>query len=222
MGTVTIAATYGAGGSVIARVVAERLGLPLIDRAIPVPLARELAAPLHDALAEDEQREPGLVARTLLSAIDMSGLFVGVPMPAERLGADDRVAMTEEILRRTAELGGAVVLGRAGVFVLRGRPDTLHVRLDGPVAARRRQAMAHEGIDEETAAAQQRETDRARAAYVRNLYPRERWEDPANYHLVLDSTAMSLETCGRLIVAAARDLFARTPSGGRAPGATAE
>lgn len=211
MGTVTIAATYGAGGSVVARAVAGQLGLPLVDRAIPVPLARalagRLAVPPGEPLAEDVQREPGPVARTLLRAMDMSGLFVGVPMPAQRLGADDGVAVTEEVVRRIADVGGAVVLGRAGVFVLRGRADTLHVRLDGPADARRRQAMAHEGLDEESAADQQRDTDRARAAYIRNFYPRERWEDPANYHLVIDSTAISLDACTELVVAAARDLF---------------
>jgi hypothetical protein len=35
MGTVTIAATYGSGGSAIGPAVAERLGLPFVERAIP-------------------------------------------------------------------------------------------------------------------------------------------------------------------------------------------
>ncbi len=212
MGSVTIAATYGAGGSVVAPAVAERLGLHLIDRAIPVPLALELAGPLQQALAEDEHRQPGLVGRALLRAIDLSGLFVGVPVPPHRLGADEQVAATEEALRQAAVRRGAVVLGRAGVFVLRGRADTLHVRLDGPKAARLRQAMLHEGLDEAAAFVQLRETDRARSAYVRHFHPGERWEDPANYHLVVDSTAISLDVCVDVIVAAARDVFARAPS----------
>jgi len=145
----------------------------------------------------------------------MSGLFVGVPIPADQLGGDDHVAVTEEALRRTADKGGAVVLGRAGVFVLRSRADTLHVRLDGPAEARCRQAVAHEGLDERTATVQQREADRARAAYVRQFYPGRRWEDAANYHLVIDSTAISLDACADLIVAAARDLFARATEGDR-------
>jgi len=211
MGTVTIAATYGAGGSVIAPQVAERLDLPLVDRAIPVHLAHLMAGRLELALAEDEHHRPGPVGRALLRAIDLSGLFVGVPVHPHGLGADERVAATEETLRRVADQGGAVVLGRAGVFVLRRRPDTLHVRLDGAEAARLRQAMSHEGLDEATAAVQLKETDRARSAYVSHFYPGERWEDPANYHLVIDTTAISLDVCVDLIVAAAADLFAREP-----------
>src|ERR1041385_2601476 len=103
MGTVTIAATYGAGGSVVAPAVAERLGVPLIDRAIPLALAHELDAPLGRALADDEHPDPGPVARILLRAMDMSGLFVGIPVPPGELGGDDRVAVTEELLRRAAD-----------------------------------------------------------------------------------------------------------------------
>jgi cytidylate kinase len=211
MGTVTIAATFGAGGSVVAPSVAERLGLPLIDRAIPVAIAHELAGPLLEALAEDEHHEPGPMGRVLKRAIDLSGLFVGFPVPFRELGADERVAVTEQALRRCADRGGAVVLGRAGVFVLRARTDTLHVRLDGREAARLRQAMSHEGLDEPAATVLLRETDRARSAYVRHFHPGERWDDPANYHLVLDSTAISLDVCVDVIVAAALDLFARSP-----------
>jgi cytidylate kinase len=208
MGTVTIAATYGAGGSVVAPAVAEKLRLPLIDRAIPLSLATKLAHPL----AEDERADTGLFARALSRAIDLSGLFVGVPMPPASLGIDERVAATERALRDVADRGGAVILGRAAVFVLDGRLDTLHVRLDGPPEARRAQAMRHDGLDEAMATRLQREADEARGAYVRHFHPGRRWEDPANYHLVIDSTALSLEACADIVATAARDLFAKLPA----------
>src|SRR5262249_48734325 len=155
MGSVTIAATYGAGGSVVAPAVAEKLGLPLIDRAIPVPLATKIAEHLRGALAHDERLPSNVVSRVLSRAIDLSGLHVNVPMPYEALGADHTVPAPEEARRQPAAPGGAVVLGRAGVFVPAGRPDTLHVRLDGPPPARLQQAVRHEGITQELAAKQQ-------------------------------------------------------------------
>jgi cytidylate kinase len=205
LGTVTIAASYGSGGSLIAPAVADRLGLPLLDRAIPAALATELAEPLMAALADDERHEGGLVGRLFSRAVTVSGYYQGSPIDIPNLGGDDLVANTEEVIRCAARRCGAVVLGRAGMFVLRGWPQTLHVRLDGPPEARRRQAMEHEGFDAETAARQQTATDRARAAYVRHFY-RDcgRWEDPANYHMVLDSTVLSFDACVKLIVAAAR------------------
>ncbi|HEX3607885.1 MAG TPA: cytidylate kinase-like family protein [Candidatus Dormibacteraeota bacterium] len=215
MGTVTIAASYGTGCAVIASAVANRLGLPLLDRAIPPAVATELDEPLQTALADDERHEGGLVGRLFSRAVTVSGYYQGEPLNLPTLAGDDLVANTEAVIRCAAQRCGAVILGRAGMFVLRGWPQTLHVRLDGAAEARRRLAMAHEGIDAETAARQQVATDRARAAYVRHFYREHgRWEDPANYHLVLDSTVLPADTCVKLIVAAAR---AHCALGTRAP-----
>lgn len=190
--------------------VAEQLGLHMIDRALPIALVRKLNQPMTAALAEDTHDHGSRVARLLSRAVNMSGLFVGVPLAPEELGANDHIAATERALRQAADSEGAVILGRAGVFVLKGRPDTLHVRLDGPVEARVRQAMAHEGLDERTAREMQQEADQAREAYINHFYEGARWDDLRNYHLVLDSTAVSLDTCVEVIAAAARDLFERT------------
>jgi cytidylate kinase len=205
MGTVTIAASFGAGGSVVGPAVAGRLGLPFVDRAIPVQLAEQVNQPLLAALADDERRHRNAVRHLLERAVASCGLFLGVPMPLDQLGADEHVAASEEAIRRMAEGEGAVILGRGGVFVLQGRPNVLHVRLDGPVEARRRQAMTHEGIDYATAAARQEQADRARAAYVAHFHPEGgRWDDARHYHLVLDSTAIPLEVCVEMITLAAR------------------
>jgi cytidylate kinase len=208
LGTVTIAASFGAGGSVVAPAVAERLGLTFVGRAIPVAVAEELDHPLMAALADDERHDHGAVRRLLDHAVAHSGLFVGFPTPLDHLGVDQQVAQGEDAIRQLAEGEGAVILGRAAVFVLKGRPNVLHVRLDGPLEARRRQAMVHEGINYETASAQQQRTDRARAAYVSHFHPEDgAWEDPRHYHLMIDSTAVSLEACVELIVLAAEDMF---------------
>ena len=208
MGTVTIAATYGAGGSMIGPAVAKRLKLPFVDRAIPVGLAERIHEPLVAALTDDSE-SGSAVGRLLNSALSFSGLFVGVPVAVEELGVVPDVAHTELAIRRLADGGGAVILGRAGVFVLQGRPHVLHVRLDGDVEARRRAAMAHEGLDYKTAARKQQETDQARRAYIAHFYPRSgAWEDARHYHLVLDSTAISIDVCVEIITRAAQDLLA--------------
>lgn len=209
MGTVTIAATYGAGGSVIAPAVAKRLGLPFVERAIPVAVAERIREPLEAALADDEDHTTAL-GRLLDGILGSSGLFVGVPESPEALGAVPDIAKTEEALRRLADDGGAVILGRAGVFVLKDRPNVLHVRLDGNPEARCHAAMARLGIDYATAARTRQSTDRARRAYVRHFYPRAgTWEDPRHYHVILDSTAISIDGCIEIIVRAAQDVFDR-------------
>lgn len=210
MGTVTIAATYGCGGSIIGPAVAKKLALPFVDRAIPPALAAKIQQPLAAALADDAV-ERSAVGHLLNSALGYTGLFAGVPRGTEELGISPDVAQTEVAIRQTADSGGAVILGRGGVFVLKGRPDVLHVRLDAPVEARRRAAMQREGLDYKTAARMQQATDYARRAYISHFYPREgAWEDPRHYHLILDSTAISLDTCVEVVTRAAKDFFANS------------
>jgi hypothetical protein len=217
MGTVTIAATYGAGGSVIGPAVADRLGLPFIERAIPVAVAEKIDAPLESALADDLEHR-SRVGRVLDNVLIGTGLFVGVPPTPEELGAAPDIEKTEKILRRLAGTTGGVILGRAGVFVLQDHPGVLHVRLDGDVAARCSSAARRFHVDLEAATRQQRKTDRARAAYIEHYYPRAgAWNDPRRYHVVLDSTSISHDACVEIIVRAAQDLFhAPAASQGRA------
>ena len=212
MGTVTIAATYGAGGSVVAPRVAELLGLRMIDRAMGRTQAAAAALPLTDAekyLESDEVHESRLTS-ILSRAMSVSGLWAGMPLPPEDIGYDQRIMETERALRQAADTTGAVILGRAGVFVLAGRADTLHVRLDGPVEARCRQAMAITNTGYDEAAKELKDGDRARRAYIEHFYPGEDWDDPRHYHLVLDTTAVSLDCAVEVIVAAAKTRFAST------------
>ncbi|MBO0703479.1 MAG: cytidylate kinase-like family protein [Candidatus Dormibacteraeota bacterium] len=214
MGTVTIAATYGAGGSVVAPRAAQMLGLRMIDRALGRSEAAAAAQPLTDAdqyLESDELHESRLTS-ILSRAMSVSGLWAGMPIPPEDIGYDQRIMETEKALRQAADSTGAVILGRAGVFVLAGRADTLHVRLNGPEEARCRQAMAITNTDHDQAAKEMKDGDRARRAYIGHFYPGEDWDDPRHYHLVIDSTAISLDAVVEIVVAAARDRFARIPA----------
>ena len=91
------------------------------------------------------------------------------------------------------------------MIVLRGLPDVLCVRLDGPVEARIAQVVA-QGLDEASARQGQREVDSAREAYARVFF-NVRQDDPRLYHVILDSTVLSAEACIDIIVRAAQDRF---------------
>lgn len=202
MSLVTISATYGAGGSEVGPELAERLGVPFVDRLIPTQVASRLAVPLADALAHDETCA-GRLAR-LLASLAPTGLALGTHGPVDQPIPDrDFRAATEQIIFERAESGRGVILGRAAAVVLRDDPQALHVRLDGPREARVRQGMRIEGVDQQTAERHMAETDRARHAYVRHFY-RTDASDPDLYHLVLDSTAIDLATCVEVIAQAAR------------------
>jgi cytidylate kinase len=202
---VTISATYGAGGSVIAPAVADKLGLPFLNRLVSAELAH--AAPAAERLTEgEEQATPHHRFFSYLAHAAPFGPTVSAPVTAE----DD-----DQILRSRAESGiaqlrrsqGGVILGRAAAVVLAGRPQAYHVRLDGPRDRRLAVASRIEGVTEEQAAQALGETDRARTVYVKRLYR----TDPADaklYHLIIDPTVLPLATVVDLIVTSTRAAWA--------------
>jgi cytidylate kinase len=123
------------------------------------------------------------------------------PLSVHHLDEDLRCSAEDGIHGLVAD-GGGVILGRAAAVVL-GRDRGFHVRLDGPPARRIIQGATVEGISQEQASARMQVADKARAAYVRRLYR----VDPADaslYHVVIDSTAIPLDTVIELILTAAR------------------
>jgi cytidylate kinase len=206
MTLVALSASYGAGGSLIGPAVAERLGVPFVDRAIPVAVAQRLEVPVDDAQAFDERGGDGWFDRLLRGFI---GADVGAPapVPSESFTSEDFARATEEVLLRQAATGEGVILGRASVIVLREDARVLRVRLDGPAPGRVEQAMRLGGIDHDAAEQALRKLDRTHAEYARRFYGGD-ITDPCLYHLMIDSTAIAIDACVELIVLAAQSLAA--------------
>jgi cytidylate kinase len=194
-----VSAAYGTGGSVVAPALAGRLGLPFLQRvttseggvAEPGPCDEQLSAeevtPVHRLLAHFTQAMPAGPTQS----------------PPSTHHQDEHLrGFGEAAIHRLLAGGGGVILGRAAAVVL-GKDRGFHVRLVGPAARRVAQGAVIEGISAEQAGERLRAADKARTAYVRRLYRC----DPADaslYHLVIDSTAVPLDTVIELIITAAR------------------
>ena len=204
MGIVTVSAPYGCGGAEIAPAVAQRLGLPFHDRAIPAQVAGRLGVPVEEAEANDESVVGGLwrlVASLGTMPDPVGGVLPTSTLPDARAYRDQ----TERVLAEIATGAGGVVLGRAAALVLRDRSDALHVRLTGSRSRRMASAVLRSGRSEDEVRPEMEAADRSREAYVRHFYRC----DPAearHYHLVIDSTLLPLDTVTELIVTAARSL----------------
>jgi hypothetical protein len=200
MTLVTLSAAYGSGGSMLGPRLAERLGVPFLDRAIPAVVAQRLAVPLEEAEAHD-QSIGSLLARVVLRLAPLGQAFGASAV--EPLDEDAFRLATERIIREQAATGDGVILGRAAALVLADDPRALHVRLHGARKARIEQAMRLREIDRATAEREQAETDKAREAYVRHFY-RADARDCLHYHLTIDSTALPLDAVLETIALAAQ------------------
>lgn len=205
---VTISASYGAAGAHVGPAVARRLGVEFFDRAVPVAVAQRLAVTTEEATAHDE-RPPGLVDRLLAALANVGGAVGPEAAQEAALTRTGFCEGTEAVLREIADGPGGVVLGRAAMVVLAGRSDVLCVRLDAPVEARVAQAVRLLGVDEQTARAELRATDRARQAYTQVFYGVSQ-NDASLYHLIVDTTSMPIDAVVGIVVSAARARLSMT------------
>jgi len=201
---VTVSASYGAGGSVIAPRLADLLGLPLIDRLMSAQASEDAAAAVRSEEGLTEEERASIPAGRILSYFARAA-SVGAMLAPETFVDDD-----DEALRQRCESALAAVARGAGAVVLAERPRTLHVRLDGPVERRVPRAADIEAFDPAQAATRQVETDKARTAFVKRLY-RADPGDPRWYHLVLDTTVFHVDQAVDLVGRVARAFFAANP-----------
>src|ERR687897_140705 len=99
MTLITLSAPYGAGGSHVGPAVAQRLGVPFLDRAIPTGVAERLAVPLREAIDRDESVGSWLT-RALLSFGQVTPVLAGAAPAPEHVLTDDAFRQaTEQGLR---------------------------------------------------------------------------------------------------------------------------
>jgi cytidylate kinase len=203
---ITISRPYGAGGSEVARRVAEALDWRLVDNEL-IDRVASRAGLRPEEVAEKEERAPGFLER-LSRALSRSSpeLF---PAAAEKVPEPEEatlVRITESVVAEIAAEGRIVMVGRAGPAVLRGKHDALHVKLVAAPAVRIGRTMERLGVDLKQAEREMQEADTNRARYLKQYYGLD-WNDATNYHMVLNTGPLGLDGATGLIVARARTIW---------------
>ena len=191
---ITISATYGAGGGVVAAEIAEQLDLPLF---CPTTPAERPAGRSPERLAPSEAKS--VPVHRLLACLNNSFPMGSTLSPPSMHRLDYDLCQSNETELLGFVTGGrGVILGRAAAAVL-GCDRGFHVRLDGPLERRLAQGAELEDISLREAGLRQQVADRARSSYARRLYHVDP-ADPSLYHLVIDSTRIPLAEVVRLII----------------------
>jgi cytidylate kinase len=193
----TVAREYGSGGGRIARVVAEKLGWNLLDKA------------LVDAIAKSARVDPDLARQydervdSWLHRVSRSGLwhgaFEGVANldDAEVFDAQTMAELARNLIAEAHSQGHCVIVGRGAQCILQDRKDVLHVFVHAPwrerVARVRARVPAVADIDQLIHA-----TDRQRADFIR-LYFGCNWNNPHLYHMLI-SSELGEETVAALVI----------------------
>lgn len=197
---VTISNLYGSGAVAVAKRVAVELGYELIDRQLPVVVAKKLQITDDEAERVDETGR-SLAAR-LLSSLELSMPEAGVLTYGQTFD-EEYVHEVREAVREFAARGNVVIVGRAGGAILGRRPDVLRTFIYAPREWRIERIMNEYRLDQKAAAAEIDRMDRARRAHLRDWYNVELGSAEI-VDLAIDASSFGEELCAKLIVAAAK------------------
>jgi cytidylate kinase len=206
MAVITITRQYGAGGSEVARGVAERLGWTVVDNEFVGEVARRAGLP-RETVAAREERTPSLIERLGQAlAISAPEIFVPSAPPAAAPDEEALIRVTERVIAEAAEHGRVVLVGRGAHAYLdapRDAATSLHVYVVAPRDARVQTIMRRLSVEEAAAGRSVDEVDHARARYLERYYGRRR-DDAASYHVVVNTAWLGYDGAADVIAELAR------------------
>lgn len=199
--TICISGLDGANMREIARGVAGRLGLSLVDEEIIMRAAAD--AGVDPGVVADAERRRSFVERALsaMTTVDASGMTgVGGIMAAPHVPEELR-NLIRAAIEETAARGDAVIVAHAASHALGARSDVLRVLVTASPEVRRDRVGAERGLSEKDASKAIAESDAARADYLRRFYDT-RAEAPDQYDIVVSTDKLTDDEAVALVVLA--------------------
>ena len=195
--SITISRQMGSGGTYIGYLAAKELGFRYLDREILRQAAKQL-----DVEPKMLEKYDGKTASLLEKIIDSfcfgTPEITGAQIFKKPVYDKDLFAMESKIIKQVADQCSAVIVGRGGFYILKDRPDTIHVFIHAPLDYRVERIMKAQKINKQTAQAMVQESDRERAKFIRKMEGID-WTDARNFHLSLDSSVIGISACVEMI-----------------------
>ncbi len=190
---ITISREFGSGGRTIGHLVAEKLGIPFYDKELVEQVALESGfAPKF--VEENGEHSPG---KSLLS---YAFAPQGVPGVMKGLSTADFLWNIQcSVILQLAEQGPCVIVGRNADYILKDRPDALHVFIHADKAFRADRIVRLYGESEKSPEARLNEKDKRRKVNYQH-YTGRSWGVSQNYDACFDSATLGVEQVADIIV----------------------
>ena len=182
---ITIAREHGSSGKQIGRIVAEKLGIPFYYKEMTALAAKECGFDT-EFISDINTNAPAI----------LHNMYLNSEVIQRAMAAQDKA------IKKIADQGSCVIVGRAADHILRDCEDLLRVFVYAPDEFRIGRIMQMYGDNYEDAKKHIRRSDDARASYYKSVSGLT-WGDRRNYDLVVNSS-LGLEETADYICAYAR------------------
>ena len=187
---ITISRQYGSGGRFVGRKLAEALNIPFYDKELITMAAEESGMSRELFEKADEKASNSLLYTLSMNSYLLHGM-AGVP----DLPLNDKVFLVQsEVIRKIADKGPCVIVGRCADYILRELPNCVNVYIYSDMEDRVARATTYYNLSADRAKEQIQKTDKKRATYY-NFYTNLKWGRAENYDLSLNSAKIGIDGC---------------------------
>lgn len=187
---INIGRQFGAGGLAVAQELSRRLGIPVYDKELIQKAAQDSGFSAEIFEQSDEKKR----------LFSLSSIFVSAFSETENYMSDRGLfKMQSQTIRKIAEQGPAVIVGRCADYILRDMECTLNVFLTSPMEVRIARIAESRGISPEEAEHIVEDNDRKRAEYY-NYYTFGDWGVASTYDICIDSSTLGIEGTADFII----------------------
>ena len=195
---ITIGRQLGAGGAVLGKAIAEHFGFQYIDKEFVVLAGEQLHTALGDLEEFDEKKDPywmGMVYTAMGSIPYLGDSWV---MPTSKQLFEQQT----EIMKKAAEEGPCVVIGRCGSQVFKDYENHTSIFLQGSLESRAQRLAAVLGkpVDMAKDVKKIEKEDRERAKYYKEFTGKQ-WDDMKEYDFMLDTSTLTDEQIKDVVIA---------------------
>lgn len=187
---VTIGREFGSGGHEIGNLLATRLDIPLFDNNLVRMVAEKLDITEETAKAVDETTLNGFLKGFVLSPIEYSSSMRNEEYSKPL--SEQVYELQAEIIRKLADRGPCVFVGRCADFVLKDTAECINIFICADMEDRIARIAKRYDLSERKAADKIKKIDRERRYYYESrtgLY----WGDIDSHDMLLNVSRLGIE-----------------------------
>ena len=193
---ITISRQYGSGGREIGAKLAQKLGIPFYDDELIARAAKESG--FAEAAFDNVEKR---ATNSFLYSIAMGmNAYGNQDIGFTHLSLDDQLYLAQSnIIRKVAQEGPCVIVGRCADYILRDQEDIVNIFIWAGMKARKERVIRLYNVAKNKAEDELLKADKRRANYY-NYHANEKWGKTENYHLSLRSDYIGIDNAVESII----------------------
>jgi cytidylate kinase len=191
---ITIGRQLGSGGRIIGEKLAEQLGISFYDKELIQIAAQESGLGKEYFEQADEKKSYSIFS----GLFGLRGTIAEEPFSTYYLNDETLFKIQSDVIRKLAEKGSCLFVGRCADYVLADNPRCLNVFILADMKDRIKRIAESQKITAEKAGDCIGKADKKRAGYY-NYFSNKVWGVAESYHLCINSSVLGIDETVTLI-----------------------